>query len=280
MRFGLYLPSQGPFADVALLAGIARDAEAAGWDGFFIWDEIVPVVDHSSEINDAFAFAGARDVADAFIALTAVAAATARIRIGALVSPAARLRPEVFAHQAATLQRFSGGRLIVAVGLGSPDEQFSAFGFPTDPRVRAEMLDEFLDVVTRLWSGEDVLHRGTHFTVDAFALSPPVAIPVWIGGGPSAKAPRRRAARWDGFVPVSDQWPDGVLTPEQYADMRDDIAGRASKPIDLVVIGNADGTAPNPEQIPSYADAGATWVLFQALTPDDARRVIDAGPPS
>jgi alkanesulfonate monooxygenase SsuD/methylene tetrahydromethanopterin reductase-like flavin-dependent oxidoreductase (luciferase family) len=282
MRFGLYLPNQGPFADLRVLSALSREAEEAGWDGVFIWDAIVPIAEHAAEVRDALD--GSHDAADPFIAMTAIASATERIRFGALVTPVSRLRPEVFAHQTATLDRYSGGRLIVGIGLGNPLEQFSAFGLPTDSRERAQITDEFLEVVTELWTGRTVEHKGAHFTATGVSLSPTPAqtprIPIWVGADTRNRAPRRRAARWDGFAPASDDWPEGVISVEDYESMvREIMAMRTSDAAyDVVLIGNLSATSPTVESLPAYEAAGVTWLLVQALTIGDARDRIHRMP--
>jgi probable F420-dependent oxidoreductase len=283
MRYGMYLPNQGAFADVHVLVELARSAEAAGWDGFFVWDELLPLHPHSDGVRAALG--ESNDAADAMVALTAVATATRRIRFGTLVTAVARLRPEAFARQAATLDQLSGGRLVVGVGLGHPDDQFTAFGIDADLRTRAAMVDEFLELVTRLWSGERVEFNGTHYACRGVSMAPvPVQrprIPIWIGAGGSYRAPRRRAARWDGFAPASEEWPLVVIPPETYAEIAVDLraARTSTAPYDVVVIGNADATEPTPAAIPQYERAGVTWVLVQALTVADARDRILDGPP-
>jgi len=274
MRFGLYLPNQGEFADAGVLADVARDAEDAGWDGVFIWDEIVQVL----PTHDG--------IADALIALTAMAVRTERIQLGALVTPLARLRPESFAVQTATLDRLSGGRLVVGVGLGNPGTQFSAFGGPGDLRTRAEMVDEFLALLVALWSGERVSFDGRHYQAHDVALASPPAdgrqIPIWVGADSHHRAPRRRAARWDGFAPASEGWPDEVIPAAEYREMVDDIRSmRASDdPFDVVVIGNGAGTVPAASSLADYEEAGVTWLLVQALTAADAADRLRAGPPA
>ncbi len=151
MRFGVYLPNEGDFADIRVLTGLAREAEEAGWDGFFIWDALLPIYEHSDDVRHGLGDSG--HIADAFVALTAIAAHTERLRFGAMVSAVPRLRPEVLARQAVSLDHFSGGRLTLGIGLGNPDTQFTAFGWESDVRVRAAMVDEFLDVLVQLWSG-------------------------------------------------------------------------------------------------------------------------------
>lgn len=284
MRFGLYLPTEGVFADVRLLAGLAHEAEDAGWDGFFIWDELLPIYEHSDPVRKALGQSG--NVVDAFVALTAIAANTTRLRFGALVTPLPRLRPEMFAKQTATLDRFSEGRLTLGIGLGNPNTQFTAFGGEADIRVRAAMVDEFLDLLAQLWSGQEVNARGVHYVATGVSIVPtPVQtprIPIWIGADSKNRAPRRRAARWDGFVPASDSWPDGVISVAEYEAIVADITDLRPHwhPFDVVLIGNAAGTLPTTDSLPAYAAAGVTWVLVQALSVDDARNRIRNGPPT
>ena len=91
-------------------------------------------------------------------------------RFGSLVTPVARLQPEVFAHQTVALDRFSGGRLVVGVGLGNPDTQFTAFGNDADPRKRAARVDEFLELLVELWSGRTTDFQGEYYTARGIAL--------------------------------------------------------------------------------------------------------------
>jgi alkanesulfonate monooxygenase SsuD/methylene tetrahydromethanopterin reductase-like flavin-dependent oxidoreductase (luciferase family) len=285
VHFGLYLPTEGDFADVRLLMDLARTAEQAGWDGFFLWDALLPIHEHSDTVRAALGDSG--HIIDAFVALTAIAASTKRLRFGAMVTPPSRLRPESFAKQMATLDQLSGGRLILGIGLGNPDSQFTAFGTEADLRTRAAMVDEFLEVVVQLWSGRPVDHAGVHYTARGVSMLPaPVQrprIPIWIGADSRSRAPRRRAARWDGFIPASDSWPDGVITPTDYEAIVADIEALrpegAASGFDVVVIGNAAGNLPETDALPAYAAAGVTWVLDQALSVEEARIRIGNGPP-
>lgn len=102
------MPMFDKLADPALVAGLAAEAEDAGWDGFFVWDHIrwhEPV----------------SEVLDTQITLAAIATATERIRLGPMVTPLARRRPVKVARETATLDRLSGGRLTLGVGLGSDE---------------------------------------------------------------------------------------------------------------------------------------------------------------
>jgi len=248
VKYGLYLPNFGPFGDARVLAELARDAERAGWDGFFLWDHV--------------ARPGAPPVVDPWIALTAIAVATERIRIGALVTPLARRRPWKVARETASLDQLSNGRLVFGAGLGSSggaEVEWAAFGEETDLVRRARMLDEGLEIVTGLWRGEPFDFEGTQFRVRGaqFLPKPTQAprIPVWIAGYWPHRAPLRRAARWDGlFALFADGPPHDA---EQLAEAVAFVRAERTSSADFDVVYCADRDAP----VEPYARAGATWWL-------------------
>jgi probable F420-dependent oxidoreductase len=269
VRSGLFLPLFDELADPVLIARLSVEAEGAGWDGVFVWDHIrfvEPVV----------------DVADPWITLAAIASATKRIRLGPMVTPLARRRPVKVARETATLDRLSGGRLTLGVGLGSDRfaNEYSLTGEELDDRRRAQMLDESLEILTAAWSGEPVHHDGEHYTVDGVRFLPrPVQrprVPIWVAGYSGKRKPLRRAARYDGFFPV------GLEHPEQLAEIVADLttlrkdAGNDSEPYDIVV-----EVPPGGDPAP-YAAAGATWSLvafpWDAISIDQVRGVICTGP--
>jgi len=270
MRSGLFVPIFDELADPAIVARLAAEAEEHGWDGVFVWDHLrwrEPVV----------------EVADPWITLAAVATATERIRFGPMVTPLARRRPVKVARETATLDRLGGGRLTLGVGLGSDEfgSEYSITGEELDDRRRASMLDESLEILTAAWSGEQVRHRGEHYTVDGMRFLPrPVqrpGIPVWVAGFYGKPRPLRRAARYQGFCPVN------LDHPQQFADLVADLsvlrgeAGKdASEPYDVVAVLPVGGD-PAP-----YIAAGATWWLVEfpseAASVDQVRGVIRDGP--
>jgi alkanesulfonate monooxygenase SsuD/methylene tetrahydromethanopterin reductase-like flavin-dependent oxidoreductase (luciferase family) len=285
VRFGVSLPNFGTGLDAADLADLARSAEVAGWDGFFLWDHL-------------FAFEpGPVDVVDPWIALTAAACATTTIRLGTLVTPLPRRRPVVVARQTVTLDRLSGGRLILGVGSGSMPFEWEYCGEEPDARVRGEMLDEHLGLLDRLWSGEPVRHEGPHYRLagpdwGALCHPPPAQqprIPVWVGGTwPTAPRPFERAARWDGVVPMRT---DGQWTVDDTAGVADRMRSlHGDAPFDLAVPVESRGDDPARHELQAeHESAGATWLVepvhpWRADLPDDrpwaerARVRIDAGP--
>ena len=167
MRYGVLAPNFGDYSDPRVLGDLAFEAEEAGWDGFFLFDHIL-----SGE--------PAIPVADPWIALSAIAMRTTRIRIGPMLTPLPRRRPWKLARETVSLDHLSGGRLVLGVGLwGPPEREYETFGEVSDPRLRAEKLDDGLDVLTGLWSGRD--RR--------------VARPGFEGGGVGPRTGRNRAVQ-------------------------------------------------------------------------------------
>ncbi len=264
MKRGVYLPNFGAFGDARTLADLARDAEQAGWEGFFVWDHVA----RAFEV----------DLVDPWVALAAVALRTERIRIGALVTPLARRRPWKLARETVSLDHLSSGRLVFGAGLGSAggaQVEWGAFGEELDLRRRAEQLDEGLEVLLALWSGEPVRFEGRHHRVESPGFRPtPLQrprIPVWLAASWPQRAAARRAARFDGVFPLFRARP-----PDDLDDLRALVAfvreerRERREPFDVVhlvppCLGDPAGEA---ARLAPYAEAGVTWWL-ERLTPDE-----------
>ena len=258
MRHGLVLANIGSYADPRTFARVAAAAEAAGWDGVFVWDHLGFVWDGPA--------------GDPWILLAAAGLATERVHLGTAVTPLPRRRPHVVAHQLATLDALAPGRIVFGAGLGGNEGELRRFGDPVDERLRAELLDEGLDVVRALLAGGEVHHRGRHYVVDGVTLRPaPERLPIWIGGN----APRalRRAARFDGWLANSVDIATITVSPEEFARKlavaRD--ARAAGSGFDAVMMGYSDPADAAIRR--AYAEAGATWWL-ESL--HDMRGSLDA----
>jgi alkanesulfonate monooxygenase SsuD/methylene tetrahydromethanopterin reductase-like flavin-dependent oxidoreductase (luciferase family) len=217
MRRGITFGPFGELADAALVAELAAEAEAAGYDGFFVWDHIV--------------YTDTAEVADPWVVLTAIAMRTERVAIGPMVTPLARRRIHKLARETATLQRLSGGRLVLGVGLGG--NRHGEFAFPgeeEDPRERARLLDDGLERLQAYWGGE---------------LQPTVEVPIWVAGRYPNRRPLRRAAGYDGFFPID------LPGPEALAELVAELPEGHE-----VVVDSPPGEDPGP-----WERAGATWVL-------------------
>ena len=279
MRIGLNMPNFAEFADPAVAVSLAVEAERAGWDGMFIWDHInifgeMPV-----------------PLADPWVLLAAIAQATSKIAIGPMVTPLPRRRPWVLARQTATLDRLSNGRLVMGVGLGLPaDTEFAAFGEDPDIRVRAEKLDEGLEILTGLWTGEPFEFSGQHYKVARTRFAPsPVQMPrppIIVAGTWPRPAPLRRAARWDGYFPLRLR-PDGEadpLTPEDVAEMRGQLEElRGGRRAEIVVSEEATPAALDSRRLEALAEAGMTWFMdglgTRQMTIEAVLDRVKVGPP-
>jgi alkanesulfonate monooxygenase SsuD/methylene tetrahydromethanopterin reductase-like flavin-dependent oxidoreductase (luciferase family) len=268
MRFGVILTG-GPVQDQI---AVARAAEEVGWDGVFTWDGI--------HVGDAM------EVHDPWVLMTAFAMATERVRIGAIIQPLARRRPWKVAREAVTLDHVSRGRFVLCVGLGAADDSgWSSVGEPVDKRTRAEKLDETLDILGGLWSGDPFGFEGRHYRFAPMAFRPtPVQrprIPIWVVGAWPAHRSMARAARFDGVLP----FPLGgaPMTAEMVAELRDWIAERRGGSIegyDIVVEGAAV-PAGSLHELSALQDAGASWWVLSDWEASfaDLRRRIEDGPP-
>jgi alkanesulfonate monooxygenase SsuD/methylene tetrahydromethanopterin reductase-like flavin-dependent oxidoreductase (luciferase family) len=186
VKFALDVSTADSYSNPRVLADLAAEAEEAGWDGFFVWDAV-------------FARPPQVPMANPWVALSAIATQTRRIRIGAMVTPLARRRPWQVARETVSLDHLSKGRLIFGVGLGYQALDFEAFGEEADPKVRGEKLDEGLEVLARLWTGNPVTFQGKHYQVKDVKFFPkPLQtprIPIWVAGYWPNRRPFRRAAQ-------------------------------------------------------------------------------------
>jgi alkanesulfonate monooxygenase SsuD/methylene tetrahydromethanopterin reductase-like flavin-dependent oxidoreductase (luciferase family) len=264
MRYGVYVPNFGPYGDARVLAELAEEAEEAGWDGFFLWDQVskstlTPTID---------------PMVDPWIALTAIALRTSAIRLGTLVTPLPRRRPWMLARETVSLDHLSEGRLVFGVGAGGGYFDFEALGEVSDARALAALLDEGLEVLMGLWSGEQYSHDGIAYHIkEAQFLPRPLQsprIPVWVANLWPSKAPLRRAARWDGIVPIGRDLPlAAMLTPEDMQEIMLSVASQPeyTPPFEVVHSGITRGTdtALDREVVATYQQVGVTWWVEKIL---------------
>ncbi len=227
-------------------------------------------------------------VVDPWIVMAAVAAKTEEIMIGPMVTPIPRRRPSKLARETASLDHLSNGRLIMGVGLGGSSQEFDHFGEISDPKVRAKMLDEGLEVLTGLWSGEPFSFEGEYYQQKEVTFLPkPIQkkIPIWVAGTWPKKAPFKRAARYDGVFPLADG-EDG-LTIEGMKESLSIIEKERGNLLnyDIVVSGDTTGDdkKADSEKLQLCADAGMTWWLEYLIdwgkTPKEMMERVKRGPP-
>jgi alkanesulfonate monooxygenase SsuD/methylene tetrahydromethanopterin reductase-like flavin-dependent oxidoreductase (luciferase family) len=264
MGYGAVLPggTAGEQLELALLA------EETGWDGVFVWE--------------------AAYGPDAWSMLAAMAVRTERVRLGTMLTPLPWRRPWKVASQVATVDQLSGGRAILAVGVGATDTELPDTGEVTGLRDRAERLDEGIDLIRMLWDGGRSYH-GQHYDyetgrVDLTGAARPVQarIPIWVVGVWPAPKSMRRVLRCDGVIPQYGQL-DHEPAPADARAVRAWLTERgAADGFDVIADGEtpADDRAAAAAAVAPWAAAGCSWWLETRWeTPDDMRDRLAAGPP-
>jgi alkanesulfonate monooxygenase SsuD/methylene tetrahydromethanopterin reductase-like flavin-dependent oxidoreductase (luciferase family) len=254
VQYGLSLPTGRECGDPRFLLALAEKAEEVGWDGLFLEDYVCYGGDVAAPTCNVWAV------------LAAIAARTRRIRLGTEVTPVTRRRPWNVAREAAAVDQLSGGRMILGVGLGDTgesinvDASFVRFGEERDPRARGEMLDEALEIIAGLWTGEPFSYRGRHFVVDDVTFRPPPLqrprIPIWIGGGYPLGGPTARAARWDGSALYRVDGKE--LGVDDVSALR---AAAGHKEYDIRIgLRRNDRSVRSPDELAALEAAGVTWL--------------------
>ena len=290
MKYGFIFPGTDP----ELAVELAQLAERSGWHGFFVWEGIWAT--------------------DAWATLAAAAMVTDRIRLGTMLTPIPRRRPWELAGQTMTVDRLSGGRVILSVGLGVPEwveKRFWIFEHDPGRKARAELLDEGLELLQQLWRGEPFEYRGEHYHAERTDQMLPPAIvqqpriPTWVVGVWPRMRSMRRVVHYDGWIPnympPARSGADGVdpdaqqrlFTPEVAAEAitwiraEREAAGLGDRPFDILNEGTTTGTDPVADAalVRPWAEVGATWWLeADWRVPNErmaeyARARVAAGPP-
>jgi hypothetical protein len=218
-----------------------------------------------------------------------------------MITPLSRRRPWKLASETATLDRLSNGRVILAVGLGAIDTGFIQFGEETDRKIRAELLDEGLDILTGLWRGQPFSYNGKHYQVQETSFFPPLPpvqqprIPIWVVGAWPRPKSMARVARYDGLLPnkLNEDGTPAEITPDDISAMKAfiDTCRTADTPFDIIMEGDTanDDPAQVSAKLRAMAGAGVTWwleaqwsatpTMWEKETQDRIRARIAQGPP-
>ncbi len=277
MKYGFVFPR----GDARTAAEFAQAAEESGWDGFFVWEPTWGW--------------------DAWVLLAAAAIQTEHIRLGTMLTPLSRMRPWKLASESLTLDHLSNGRLILSVGLGALETGFDAFGEVTERKVRAELLDEGLDLLQHLWQGKPFAYKGKHYQINVnshtfmLPMPPPSVqqprIPIWVVGAWPSQKSMQRVIRYDGLLPAVLDRKGKVRmerpSPEDVAAMCGYISNHRpeTSAFDIVIEGTTPGADPQKaaDILLPYRQAGATWWIEAMWEATDMKLVMDRlrqGPPN
>ena len=281
MQYGFVLPS----GEIRDFGEYAVAAEASGWDALFIPDAL------AIETKSVPAF----DWFDPWVVLAVMAERTSRIKLGTMLTALPRRRPWKVAREVATLDHLSNGRMILPVGVGAAEDDggFYKVGEAMDLKVRAQLMDEGLEIINGLWRGKPYSFSGEQFTVQKMTQLPrPVQkprIPLWVVGvWPKSKSVNR-ALRWDGIIvqayredknkmPVTT--PDDIRAIKQYVDTQ----RQKKAPFDIITGGATPGKNRKKAAaiVQPFLAAGATWWLDDLWSANDKQVIltrIKQGPP-
>jgi probable F420-dependent oxidoreductase len=269
--------TEGDMLDAGGVAEVAAAAEAAGWHGLSFTEHPAP----SARWLDS----GGHQALDPFVALSHAAAVTRRLRLLTYLTVVPYRNPLLLAKSAATVDKLSGGRMVLGVGTGYLKSEYFALGVDFEERNR--LFDEALDVLPLHWKGEPFSYKGRHFEArDVIGLPRPVQqpIPIWIGGNSNITR-RRVAERAQGWMPLmaSRTVATTARTPNisgvselasMVADLRE-AAGDRSEQIDVAVTYSdpsiADPTTDperHKEALGVLGSAGATWIVVSGTSHD------------
>ncbi|MHA2032522.1 MAG: LLM class flavin-dependent oxidoreductase [Candidatus Kariarchaeaceae archaeon] len=279
MKFGLYFPNFGNFFGFAEnYTMLAELAEESGWDGLFIWDHILGSGRKSPP------------TVDPWVALTVMASNSTKIKVGTTVTPLPRRRPWKLARETVSIDHLSKGRLILSVGLGEPLAiEYGAFGEEKNPRILGEKLDESLDILQGLWSGEEFSYSGKHYQINNVQFLPESyqqpRIKIWVGGQWNYKKPFIRGAKYDGMFPLKKGF-RGKFSDKEISDLYKFLESRRQtmENYDLVTLAGTSGnnTKEDYEKISYLSEKGFTWALEYLGGSFTSKKVMDkikTGPP-
>lgn len=229
MELGVKLPNSGPLATPHGLAELAAAAEELGFASVWVQDHVTrspsdAEYHFSMGAYEAWDRPVVPDVYEALLTLQFVAGHTSHIRIGSSAIVLPLRNPIWLAKQAATLDRLSGGRLILGVAVGGAyvRQELRALGADGVASQRGKLTNEFIPLLRRIWSEASVDFDGDYITVASAEVYPkPVgAIPIWVGGR-SHYAHERAATLGDGWIAIME-------TPESISEAVDYISSAAS----------------------------------------------------
>lgn len=245
------------FSEPEQLNDVAKICEEVGFEGVFLSDHMFYPGDYEnkypySEDGKLDAFTPETPWPDPWVGIASMAAVTQRLRFTTFIYILPLRNPIEVAKSTSTLGVLSHDRFALGIGAGWMKEEFETMG--VDFKTRGKRLDESMEVLQKLWSGELVEHHGDHFDFAPLSMCPvpKQRVPIWVGGI-SALALRRAARLGDGWLGSGQSPDEAVALLSKLRGYRKEY-GRENEPFESIV---PLTTPPTPDDLKKIRDAGA-----------------------
>jgi probable F420-dependent oxidoreductase len=288
MEFGVTIPNNWGVEDPQAVVSFGPLAEDLGYDSVWVMDHLFNNGYIRERLDD-------KPYYHPMATLSHISALTSTVKLGTSVMVLPYHNPVELAKYAATLDRMSGGRVILGIGVGAMTPEFEALGIPLNQR--GSLTNESIDVMRELWSNEDPSYNSERWDFQDLKFAPKplqtVAgsphVPLWVGGS-SPGALRRAARRGDGWHPSGVSAEDFAIGRQRVRELAE-AAGR--NPDDLVMSARVEVEAhggPSSQRaadrsrlpgddpsamiagIAAYRDAGVQHIVL-ALNTGDVERL-------
>lgn len=260
MKIGIMYSNAGPLAHPETAGALARLAEEAGVESLWTVEHVVVPAGYESTYpysKDGRMPGGEDvDIADPLVWLAWVGAQTSRIRLatGILILP--QRNPLVLAKEVATLDRLTGGRVTLGVGIGWLREEFEVLGVPFEER--AARTEEHIEVLRTAWTQDSPTFDGRFSSFQGAKSYPKPAqaggVPIVVGGH-SEGAARRAGRLGDGFFPGSGS----VESTAHLVGVMRKAAEEAGRDADSIEV--TCGGRPDPALVERYAELGVSRLM-------------------
>jgi probable F420-dependent oxidoreductase len=277
MKFGLMPVNAGPYSEPGLFEALVRTAEEVGIESIWAIEHVVVPLGYQSRYpftrDGRMPMPDDAPIGDPLLQLAYAASLTRNLRLGTAVIILPQRHPAYVAKEVATLDRLSGGRVILGVGIGWLREEFKVVGVPFSER--ANRAEESIRAIRSLWGEKPEPFEGDYYRWTPVESHPkPVqqpGVPILVGG--HAEAAGRRAARvGDGFFPA---WGDFEELAAWIGAMRDECAKMGRNPSEVEITTGL--LTPSVENVRRYEELGVSRLVIPppAFDPEGLRRGLN-----
>ncbi|MEX2246995.1 MAG: LLM class F420-dependent oxidoreductase [Dehalococcoidia bacterium] len=280
MEIGLHVPQVGPFAKPEAIASFATAADAAGFDGLWVFDHVVLQKEQQSKYpyspDGSLGFPPTLDFLEPLTLLTYLAGVTSRVRLGTSVLVLPMRQPVLHAKIMATIDALSGGRFVLGAGVGWWKQEFEVLSVPFERR--GKRMDECLQLLRALWTEDFVRFKGEFYECVDWTCNPkparPGGIPVWLGG--ESRGQLQRIGKY------ADGW---LATARSLPRLKDDLdvakqaASAAGRDPAALVVAIEGGGALAPDNLEKTAERLAAFKeqgIFHTILGVHPRNMLEA----